>query len=93
MGHALKSATHASQWSMGANISTATHEMCDMIEFLVDALKPRVIAMDRDVPSIIYTDGAFEAREGAWGAIVTDSATGVEKFAMVGYQPPCLNFG
>jgi len=82
LGHALKPATHAlSKWSMGANLSTAaTHEMCDMIEFLIDASKPRLIAMDRDLPSIIvYTDGAFEARQGAWGALVIDPATGVRE--------------
>ena len=80
LGHALKPATHAlSKWSMGANLSTAaTHEMCDMIEFLIDASKPRLIAMDRDLPSIVvYTDGAFEAREGVWGALVLDPETGV----------------
>jgi len=39
-----------------------------MIEFLIDASKPRLIAMDRDLPSVVvYTDGVFEAREGAWG--------------------------
>lgn len=80
MGHALKPATYAlSKWSMGANISTAaTHEMCDIIEFLIDASRPRLIAMDRDLSSIVvYTDGAFEAQERAWGALVMDPAMGV----------------
>ena len=79
LGHALKPATHAlSRWAMGDNLSkAATHEMCDLIEFLVDASKPRLITMDRDLPSmIVYTDGAFEARDGSWGALVIDPATG-----------------
>lgn len=79
LGHALKPATHAlyrwlSEGSFGTN---ATGEMCDLINFLVDASKPRVIAMDCDAPPIIvYTDGAFEDCEGAWGALVIDVATG-----------------
>ena len=95
LGHALKPATHAlSKWSMGANLSTAaTHEMCDMIEFLIDASKPRLIAMDRDLPSIVvYTDGAFEAREGAWGALVLDPATGVREVYHGWVPTPLLEF-
>eukprot|EP00435_Cladocopium_sp_Y103_P054377 s1612_g17.t1 len=92
LGHALKPATHAlSKWSGGANFSSAaTNEMCDLIEFLVDASKPRVIAMDRDLPPIIvYTDGAFEAREGSWGALVIDPANGTRE-VYHGFVPPIL---
>lgn len=63
--HTLKPATHASsKWSIGANMSTATtHEMRGMIEFLVEASKPGLIAMDRDLPSIIVYMMAPSKRE------------------------------
>eukprot|EP00435_Cladocopium_sp_Y103_P027261 s2653_g6.t1 len=50
-GHSLKPATHAkSKWSSGGVTSTAgSGEICDLVEFLVDASKPRVIAMDNDL--------------------------------------------
>ena len=68
-------------------------KMCDMIEFLIDASKPRLIAMDRDLPSIVvYTDGAFEAREGAWGALVLDPATGVREVYHGWVPTPLLEF-
>eukprot|EP00435_Cladocopium_sp_Y103_P047305 s818_g13.t2 len=79
LGHALKPATHAlSKWlSAGTFPADATNETCNLVEFLMDASKPRSITMDKDQqPIIVYTDGAFEDREGAWGALILDATTG-----------------
>ena len=79
LGHSLKPATHAlTKWMYGENpTSGATAELCDLICFLIEAAKPRVVTVDQDVkPVIVYTDGAFESRVGSWGALVIDNQTG-----------------
>eukprot|EP00435_Cladocopium_sp_Y103_P034693 s357_g9.t1 len=95
LGHSLKPATHAlSKWSSGGVTSTAaTGEICDLVEFLVDASKPRVISMDNDLaPVVVYTDGAFETQEGSWGAFVIDPVNGTKR-VYHGFVPePLLNF-
>eukprot|EP00435_Cladocopium_sp_Y103_P001353 s5288_g1.t1 len=95
LGHALKPATHAlSKWlSAGSFPAEATNEMCNLIEFLVDASRPRSIAMDRDLqPIIVYTDGAFEAKEGTWGALILDPATGSREVFHGTVPMPLLEF-
>ena len=92
LGHALKPAAHAlSWWAMGDNLSrAATHGMCDLIEFLVDASKPQRITTDRDLSSItVYTDGALEARGGSCGALVMNPATS-SKEVYGGWAPKLL---
>ena len=82
LGHSLKPATHAlSKWASGDRPNKKyTEEICSLIEFLVSAAKPRIVAAERNLePVIVYTDGAYEGCEGSWGALTIDKQTGVRQ--------------
>ena len=92
LGHSLKPATHSlSKWMAGNNpTAAATNELCALIEFLVQAARPRVVSLQKDMrPIVVYTDGAFEDKLGSWGALVLDPLTG-ERLVFHGAVPQVL---
>lgn len=92
LGHSLKPATHSlAKWMAGERPTpAATDELCTLIEFLVQAARPREVSMEKDMrPVVVYTDGAFEDKLGSWGALILDPLTG-ERLVFHGIVPQIL---
>ena len=78
LGKSLQMSAHGfSLLASGATMSPeALQQLCDHSAIILETLRPRCIELPvQNSPVLIYTDGAYEADNATWGAIVVDHVT------------------
>ena len=78
LGKSLQMSAHGfSLLASGASMSPeALRQLCDHSTIILETLRPRCIELPvQNSPALIYTDGAYDADNATWGAIVVDQVT------------------
>ena len=68
---------------------TDLRSSCEVALTSIAMARPRVCRADLSPPLLMYTDGAYEGKEGAWGAIVVDPLHG-SRWVFGGMVPRAL---